>query len=410
MIPILPDSATEQPLSFPAALADRCVKCGLCLPQCPTYLLSRDEAESPRGRIALMQVLGAGGEATPGLVRHLEQCLACRRCEAVCPAEVPYGRLIDAARAELGRRGHRPARLERWLIAVVTRPRLLRALTALARLAIALRAPRWAAPLLPASARRLVAMLPPPLARRKTRASAQGDRAGKVALFHGCMGPALEPQVVHDSVRVLSVAGYEVTIPTRQVCCAALPLHAGDTTAATRLVHENRRVFAQLDADAIAFTASGCGATLREYGLLAGAVRIGERAHDVMELLARTDFRVTAPPGTVVALHEPCTQRNVVGEHGATRELLERCGARWVALPDEQGCCGAAGSFVLRQPAIADTLLRARLAAIAAAAAPTLVTTNVGCATHLRAGLRRTGAAVRVLHPVTLLAEWLENG
>src|SRR5215475_8968771 len=93
--------------AFPLADADKCVKCALCLPHCPTYRVSKDEGESPRGRIALMQGMATGAlELTPALSRHLDQCLACRACEAVCPAEVPYGKLIDAGRAELRRRGH----------------------------------------------------------------------------------------------------------------------------------------------------------------------------------------------------------------------------------------------------------------------------------------------------------------
>lgn len=407
MIPASSEPATAP--SFPAELADRCVKCGLCLPECPTYVLSRHEAESPRGRIGLMQALAAGAAASDALVNHLEKCLACRRCEAVCPAQVPYGALIDAARAELARQGRPPPMSERALVALVRRPALLRWVNRLARLAVWLRLPRLLRPAAPARLRRLLDLLPPPRQRLPQAETKAPPTLPRVALFTGCLGPALEPDALSAGQRVLRAAGYTVVVPKRQVCCGALPLHSGDPARAAALARVNAEAFAAADAAAIAFTASGCGATLQEQGVLPGTAPLPAAPRDLMELLAEVPLGVTAPPGTVVALHEPCTQRNVVGAHAATVAVLARAGARCIDI-GASGCCGAAGAYLLREPQIADTLLQRWVAAIAAADVPTLATTNVGCAAHLRAGLRRAGCQTRVVHPAVLLAQWLGDG
>ena len=392
---------------FPTELADRCVKCGLCLPHCPTYRLAGVEGESPRGRIALMQGLAAGRlEAAPGLVQHLDQCLSCRACERVCPADVPYGELIDAGRELLTERGIRPGLPQRGLATMLRHPRLLRLGARLARRPALRRLARrlggWparAAELLPADARP---------ARRGGAAAAGRGIAGTeperdALLFTGCVGSAVDGQALDDVCRMLEAAGWNVRIPGRQGCCGALDQHAGRPESARRLAMRNLAAFAG-DAVVVA-CASGCAATLGEYGRLAGesGEDLAARVRDPSELLADSDLEFVATRHRRAVLHVPCTQRNVTRSDDGTRRLLEKIqGLEWTELP--AGCCGAAGEHFMTHPGHADALLEPWLQALAVDPPDALVTSNVGCALHFKAGLARAGLDVAVLHPASLAA------
>lgn len=393
--------------AFPLDLADRCVKCGLCLPHCPTYGLDGVEGESPRGRIALMQGL-ATGRLEPGaaLVRHLDNCLGCRACEQACPADVPYGELIDAGRALLVERGAGPSPARRLAAKLLQRPRLLGAAVAAGRLPGASAAarslgglPARAAELLPAGAR------PPSL--EDTYQPGSGAR-GEALLFAGCVGAAMDGRSLDDTRRVLEAAGWRVRAPRRQGCCGAIDLHAGRPGEARALALRNLEAFPG-DGPVVP-CASGCAATLLEYARLAGepGARFAERIRDPAELLA--DAPLALAPGRYrsVVLHVPCTQRNVTGTMPATRRLLARIpGLVSRELP--AGCCGAAGDNFLAHPATADALLAPLLQDLSRDPPDALATSNIGCAIHFAAGLRRAGLALPVLHPVSLVADALES-
>jgi len=395
------------PAPFPVELAERCVKCGLCLPHCPTYGLAGVEGESPRGRIALMQGLAAGRlEAEPVLARHLESCLGCRACEPVCPAGVPYGELIDAGRALLRTRGVQPSLAARLPGMVLRRPRLLRAAMRLARLpGVAALArglggmPARAVDLLPAETR-------PP---RRAATRPRGDRGrGEVFLFTGCVGAAMDERSLDDTRLALEAAGWRVRTPARQGCCGAIDLHAGRPEDARRLAARN---LAALPGDIpVVACASGCAATLLEYARLAGdpGARFARRIREPAELLA--DAPLALGPGRYpsVVLHLPCTQRNVTRTAAATRHLLARIPGLMVReLP--AGCCGAAGENFLSHPETADALLTPLLRSLVDDPPDALVTSNIGCALHFAAGLRRTGVNVPVLHPASVVASALES-
>jgi glycolate oxidase iron-sulfur subunit len=391
---------------FPADLADRCVKCGLCLPHCPTYQLTGIEGESPRGRIALMQGLASGRlDASAGLVQHLENCLGCRACESVCPAEVPYGELIDAGRALLVEQGVRPRAARRMLGMLMRRPRLLALAVGLARMpgmaALARRVGGLAgraAALLPADAR---------APRTTAEAPSVGARRGEVLLFAGCVGAAVGGCSLDDTRRALESAGWRVRMPTRQRCCGAIDLHAGRPAAARVLALRNLAAFP--GEAPVVVCASGCAATLTEYGRLAGApgARFSRRIMDPAELLVDAPLALTAGRFRTVVLHVPCTQRNVTGTAAATRRLLARIpGLAVRELP--AGCCGAAGEMFLSNPALSDALLTPLLAELARDVPDALITSNIGCAMHFAAGFKRAGLAVPVLHPASLVVGALE--
>ena len=377
-----PRAAPESPAAHGlAALADRCVQCGLCLPHCPTYRLDRNEAESPRGRIAYVKAV-AEGRIAPGAAgdRHLDHCLGCRRCEPVCPAGVKYGELLVAARTAQAQRRPPPRRLRR-ILALLAHP---------ARLGRLLDLYRWFGGLLP---RRLRPPLPRPPARQALPRPAAATTA--VAVFTGCVADRYESGSRAALARLLARAGLGLVEPAGQTCCGAAAAHAGDAAGATRLATRNRAAFA--GQERVLCLASGCQDTLSR-GLAGGPV-----VEDALQALDRVAGQLEFRPASGrVALHLPCTQRAVVRSDAALRRLLARVpGLDLVELPDT-GCCGAAGLHQLAEPGRAAALRQPLLDALAASGATLLVSANIGCRLHLAGG-----TTIPVRHPIDFLAEHL---
>ncbi len=368
--------------------ANRCVACGLCLPSCPTYRKTESEADSPRGRVMLMRGLFEGVlPAAPALASHLDRCLACRTCEAVCPSGVKYGQLIDAGRAELARGGSRPkglgATLARWLPDALSSKLLLGAVGRL---------------------------------RFRERYPAQGERRGAVALFLGCAARMIDARTLRAAIFVLTRLGYEVHVPRAQGCCGAMHQHGGEPARAEDLARRNVAAFNPLSHQGrgedmpILFSASGCGASLVEYD------RYGEdgeafarRATDIVSFLAQAqgwEAADIAPLPVSIVVHEPCSARNVLRNAADSYRLLERIPrARVAALPGNDQCCGAAGLYFLGQPEMAGALRADKMQAVQGGEVRYLVSTNYGCAHWLAKGLRDEGISVDVMHPVALLAK-----
>jgi glycolate oxidase iron-sulfur subunit len=402
----------ESPPPIPLQAADQCVKCGMCLPHCPTYGATLDESESPRGRLALMQGLANGLLAPDAATEaHLDGCLTCRACEVVCPAKVPYGRLIDSVRERLAERRPQRTRAARLMAAVLTRP-AWRALALLPLWLYQRLGLQWLVRRLRllggGRLARLESLLPRiHWPRRPATAATPG--AADVLLFTNCTSPLVEPGALRAAVTLLEALGCAVAVPAAQACCGAQHQHAGLPAPARDCARRNVAAFAG-DAP-IAGVASGCTAQLLEYELLlgAGAAPFARRVRDLGSfLLAHPRFASLrfAPLDARVLVHVPCTQRNVVRAPDVARRLVERIpGLRIETL--DAGCCGAAGSYFVTRPEMADALLEPKLEAARRAAPALLVSSNVGCAMHLAAGLRRAGLTARVLHPLELLAQQL---
>lgn len=378
--------------------AERCVKCALCLPHCPTYGLTREEGDSPRGRIALIQAIAEGSlEPGAGARNHLEGCLSCRACEAVCPAGVPYGRLIDNARAALPVRG-RESLASRLLRRLVFHPRVLAALLKLARplAGLPLRLPGQG--LLRAAPRHAPFPIP------------HGpDTREKVQLFLGCLAPALDADTLAATAGLLVRAGYHVETPGQQGCCGALAQHAGERLQAIEHARRNAAAFPGMAP--IIETASGCGAHLLEYeALLGDGGAFARRVRPIEDWLATAmeDGRLRPAVGLApvcVALHAPCTQRNVLRSDAPRRCLKALPNVEITALPP--ACCGAAGTHCLDRPGAAAQLRKPHLEAIRAWGADVVVTTNIGCRLHLAEGL---GKEIPVVHLARFLESRLEPG
>lgn len=380
-------SAARPPSADPlVALADRCVQCGLCLPACPTYGHDRLEAESPRGRIAVARAW-ALGTIEPSAVAdaHLDHCLGCRSCEAVCPAGVQYGELLGLARSR--QRQRRPAaRRQRWIEALAARPRALRALLGLYRLTY---------PALPKAWRPLPR---PPSVRPAPALPPESGPRGEVALFAGCVAGPYETALRDAVARLCRHLGYRIRpIPT-QTCCGSLHAHAGDATRAQALAARNRAAF--VGVGTVLSLASGC------HEALARALAPDARVLDAIAFLEpQADALRLRPLRARVALHLPCTQRNVVGSVPALRRLLARVpGLEVIELDAGYGCCGAAGIQMLSEPERADDYRAPLLRQFADSGASRLLSANIGCRLHLGAAL-----ATPPLHPLEFLAGLVED-
>ncbi len=407
-----PESAPN-PEEF--AATDQCVLCGLCLPHCPTYAQTGNEADSPRGRISLIQALARGElPADRALIGHLDGCLTCRACEDVCPSGVPYGRLIDSARTELRRRGPGTTPSDPLRQAFATRRTLRRIIYAAARLAHASGLWRLAGRLGIGRLSRLGRLHG--LAGRMPAANLTLGATGEAAkpavyLFTGCAAEIFDRETLQATRRLLLALGYRVLTPPAQTCCGALHQHAGDRSGAQKLAQTNLDAFA--DDIPILVTSSACAVTLREYDTLLGerGQIFGRRVHEIGEFLASVPWPESLelrPLSQRAAVHVPCSQRRVLHAPDAAFTLLRHIPQlELTPLPGNDRCCGAAGSYMIEQPQMADALAAPKVRAAADLSPELLITTNIGCALHLARSLAEDGQAVEIVHPATLLARQL---
>jgi glycolate oxidase iron-sulfur subunit len=410
---------------------DACVHCGFCLPACPTYEVTADEADSPRGRIVLMRALA--GRAIPAddpsLGRHLDRCLGCRACESVCPSGVVYGPALEAARAGIAHaRGQSAALLAGlWVLA---RPVRQRALWLLARLARATRMPELLArgaargtngtpcPLAPPPAVLALAMLAASRPRRAggrrapAPAPAPGGRGDAVALFRGCVMDGLFGHVHGATIRALARNGLAVSEVPGQVCCGALAAHAGEDEAARALARANVLAFdAAAPGARIVTNSAGCGARLKSYGEALADDPLAGRAHafaarvrDVSEVLAERGPRRAGMLRLRVAYDAPCHLHHAQKVGDAPLAVLQAIpGLELVPLEGSDRCCGSAGVYSLLQPHLSLDVLDRKLQAIAAAAPDVVATGNPGCLMQIGAGVLLAGLEVELRHPVELL-------
>lgn len=396
----------------PARLRE-CVHCGLCLNACPTYLELGTEMDSPRGRLYLVKALEEGTlTPTPEVVRHLDLCLGCRACESACPSGVRYGQIIEDTRAYVERAAQRP-RLDAWrraaILAVFPHRYRLRALLALAQVARGLGL--WGF-----ISRRIdgADMLPPlrPAPSLAELYPAIGRERARVGLLRGCVGGELFAGVNAAAVRILTHSGVAVVVPPAQGCCGALHVHAGEPEGARAFARRNLLAFAD-NLDAVLVTAAGCGSTMKEYAhLLAddaaheSARGFAAKVRDVTEFLDTLELPPLQPLPLRVTYHDACHLAHAQGVRAAPRRLLARIpGLQMVELGESDVCCGSAGSYNLTEPAMARRLQERKLDHILATQADCVGVANPGCALQIRAGLAARGVAMRVAHPVELLAE-----
>ncbi|VAX07529.1 Glycolate dehydrogenase, iron-sulfur subunit GlcF [hydrothermal vent metagenome] len=389
-----------------ASTSDLCVKCGFCLPHCPTYKVTLNEGDSPRGRIALMQAVVSGAlSGSTQLYAHFDRCLGCRACEAACPSAVPYGNLIDGVRDLRNRRrsGFRSL-LNKVALNLLAKPVLLRAgarlLHACPRNSLATLMRLFG----DGNVKRAISLLPDIVSPVgwKSLYPAIGSNRKHVGLFLGCVSQVSDQAALQAAIQMLNRLGQDVTVPSDQVCCGALHLHGGEPQTANKLAERNLIAFGERPLEAIITVASGCGAHIKGYE------RLPAPAYDVCAYLDTVPWPndvMLQPLQSRVAVHDPCGLRNTLETAGAVYRLLGKIpDIELIQLPNNELCCGAGGANLLTQPQIADALLDLKLASLRNCRPDILVTSNTGCSLHLAAGIRQAGLEIEVLHPVQLLA------
>ncbi|HET9029046.1 MAG TPA: (Fe-S)-binding protein [Candidatus Aquilonibacter sp.] len=405
------------------AVYNSCVRCGLCLPSCPTYLETLTETSGPRGRIGLIKAVdeGAIDLLSAGFVEQMTQCLDCRACEAACPSGVQYGVLVETMRARIetaaGPTRTPAARtLRRFLIdGLFAKLPLMRAAARLVRFAQRTRLDALSALV----GLQREARLAPRVADRFFVAADQrydvDDAAGTAFLHVGCVMQVAFGGVHEASIRMLNRAGLRVVVPRAQGCCGAIAVHAGEPDAARALARVNIAAFEASAADVYVVNAAGCGSTLKEYAQLfeddpawkQRASAFAARVRDITEVLDAMEFRGT--PRTLdvtVTYQEPCHLVHAQRVAAAPRRLLQRIpGLRLIEMNESSVCCGSAGIYNLTEPEMARRLRDRKTRNILATGAGIVATANPGCEIQVTSGLREGHSDVRVAHIVELLDE-----
>lgn len=372
-----------------------CVHCGFCNATCPTYQLTGNELDGPRGRIYLISELLETGANKQRATQHLDGCLTCRACETTCPSGVAYAELAEIAREHIGfSRPGLQGLLRRLLVWMVPVPGRLRAMARLGSLF------RWFVP------KRLGKNLPQSIGRGLTATSQHSRR---VLLLNGCAQQVNAAATNEHLAQLLD--GHEIGVMTlaEEVCCGSMDLHLGDSEGALAYMRRNVDTFFPLlgEVEAIISSASGCGVTCKDYGRLLAhdplyahrAAAVAAKIVDVSEYLLAQDLNFAAThEGQKVAWHSPCTLQHGQQLSGGVEKLLTNAGYELTSVPDAHLCCGSAGPYSILQPRMSDQLKANKLAALLSDSPDVVATANVGCQTHIA-----SDSPISVVHWIELL-------
>jgi glycolate oxidase iron-sulfur subunit len=408
-----PEQLAKPEIAEADGILQTCVHYGFCTGTCPTYVLFRDENDSPRGRIDLIRaMLEKGGAPDPRTVHHLDRCLSCLSCMTTCAAKVDYVHLIDIARNHIEKNFTRPLpeRLLRAMLAhTLPYPRRFLAALRLAKLAQPLKG------LMPGRLGGLVGMAKARPGRSELLAPgvhpAEGERRMRVALLAGCAQQALDRNINAATIRVLQRHGCEVVVAEGAGCCGALPLHMGYEGQAKSLAAANVSAWTKLlddGLDAVVVNASGCGTTVKDCGHLLGddaAKRIGALTRDITELLLQLGLRSAGDMKPYrVAYHDACSLQHGQKVIVPPRQLLKKAGFTVLDVPEKHFCCGSAGTYNLLQPQIATALGQRKAAHVESTDADIVAAGNLGCMVQIG-----RFAETPIVHTVELL-DWATGG
>jgi glycolate oxidase iron-sulfur subunit len=385
-----------------------CVHCGFCNATCPTYQLTGDELDGPRGRIYLIKQVLEGQRPSARTQLHLDRCLTCRACETTCPSGVDYHRLLDTGRELVEQAVPRtlPARLLRRVLRLI--------LPWPARFTPLLRSGQLLRPVLPAVLKRRI-----PAYRKDRRTLPARQHARTMLLLNNCVQPALAPQIDTATIRVLDALGIQAKTITGSGCCGALSQHLGAAGEARGFMRRNIDAWwpaLEQGAEAIVITASGCAPMVKDYGQLLAADpayadkarRVSELARDISEVIAGEAITaiLNQPAGArQIAFHSPCTLQHAQRINGTVEQILEQAGYELTAVANSHLCCGSAGTYSILQPEMAATLRDNKLGSLQAGRPAMIATANIGCLTHMA-----SHAEVPVRHWIELLDTLILQG
>ncbi|QWI21061.1 (Fe-S)-binding protein [Bacillus mycoides] len=416
-----------------------CMRCGFCLPTCPTYIQSGyKESHSPRGRIALMKAVVDGLiEPDEDVEDTLNVCLGCRACEPVCPSGVNYGHLLEEARDIINqnKKFSMPVRAVRKVVfeGLFPHQNRMRTLTGLIgfyqRSGLqTLTHKTGIMKLFPETLATMDLVLPkvPKMKAMKDRPEflpAEVAKKKQVAFFTGCLMDTMFLETNNATMKLLQLAGCDIVIPKTQSCCGALHGHAGEKSGAKELAKRNIEAFEYLNIDYIITNAGGCGAYLVDYDyLLQDDPKWAERAKqfvskikDITAILVELDFhkrndlRLTPQ---IITYQDSCHLRNVMRTSSEPRMLLEAIqGATYREMKDADRCCGSAGIYNIVHSELSMEFLDYKMDRVHETDAATIVTANPGCLLQMKLGIEREGLShkMRGIHIVDLLLEAIET-
>ncbi len=397
-----------------------CVHCGLCLEACPTYILTRSEMDSPRGRIYQMKALAEGRlDLDADVVHHLDFCLGCRGCETACPSGVHYGALIEQTRGWVESNYSRrfSDRLQRWIVgALFPYPARLRlALAPLKLIEMAGLRPALERAM-PRALREWIELLPPLIPKASSEdvvAQAPGDAKASVVVHRGCVAQVLADSANRNAAKLLRRCGYQVVELGRTVCCGALDLHSGNRKRALQFARANVRAIRDSGTDFVISTASGCSTAMAEYGellkddpeLAQTAREISAKVGELSALMLNGQTPISGGLECTVTYHDACHLAHGLGVREQPRALLRSIpGVKLVEMESSDLCCGSAGTYNLTYPDAARALAERKAATILATGADYVVLANPGCQFQIAAELRRRGARTKVIHLADFVA------
>jgi len=406
-------------------LYSKCVHCGLCLDNCPTYRALGTEMDSPRGRIYQMLQVDSGRLALgDSFVTHIDRCLGCLNCQTACPSGVQYGHLLESTRAQIEQSYQRPQL--QCKIREHFYGKVLPSFSKLSRTAKLIRFyqrsglrsfARSTGMLNWLGVAELDALSPKIDSDFSFRDlgkvfPAEGTRRGRVAMLIGCIGSVAFAELNRATIRVLTKSGIEVCVPQAQGCCGALHAHGGYLEQARTQARKNIDAMLNPEFDAIVTNAAGCGATMKEYAqLLEHDADYAEKARafvtkvrDVTEYLA--EVGLIEPKRQLnqrVTYSDPCHLAHAQGVRKQPRQLLQQIGAQLVEMPRADTCCGSAGVYNVVQNEISMKILDEKMEFVAMVEPQIIATANVGCMLQLAAGARRKGMKAEVAHVIELL-------
>ena len=415
-----------------------CMRCGFCLPSCPTYIESGlKESHSPRGRIALMKAVVDGViEPDEDVERTLELCLGCRACEPVCPSGVKYGHLLEEARDIINQNKKKslPVKVIRKTVfeGLFPYPNRMKYATSLLgiyqRTGVQKMVQRSGImKLLPETMATMEKVLPqvPTLKEMKNRPTfleAHGKKKKRVAFFSGCLMDTMFLKTNDATMKLLQMAGCDIVIPNQQTCCGALHGHSGEKNGAKELAKKNILAFEKLNVDYIITNAGGCGAFLVEYDhLLKDEAQWKDRAKEfsnkikdissVLVELKIDELPLKLEEQQVVTYQDSCHLRNVQRTFIEPRKLLSSIeGVHYVEMKDADRCCGSAGIYNIVESEMSMQILDHKMINAKATSAKTIVTANPGCLLQMKLGIERErlSATMRAVHIVDFLLEAAE--
>jgi len=400
-----------------------CMRCGMCLPACPTYKETFLETASPRGRVALIRKLQEGDlDQSEQLLEYLSLCLDCQACASACPCGVNAGELVAEFTCErkaggglgfmedliLRRLVPHPDRLETAMV-----PMRMYQNSGLQKLVRTLGVLK----MFPKPLERMEGLLPElparPLRQKIQEVTpAEGQERGTIGFFLGCVMSLIFSDASRATIKLLASLGYRVITPRNQVCCGAPNMLGGDLEGLKEAARTNVEIFGGHELDFIVTDCGGCGAELKKYGHHIGGASAGAfsaRVRDISQVLAMHAEELRGklkPLDLAVTYHDPCHIAHCQGIRKEPRDLLRLIpGLTYTELETADACCGSAGTYNIAKPEMSDRILQRKLDTVRASGAQVLVTSNPGCLLQLKKGLAEQLPGVRLMHLTELLAQ-----